>query len=274
MTGGEASPERDRRQRLRILRYLSSGAATIERAATPALLLLNGSDRATISVESSILELLLSDGLVARIDDRVELTSLGSSSAKEDLPDDTRYRDQHMDLDFATFRTNDGYVSLLVNRAESPLAQLARRKTRNGKPFLTEKEFLAGERLRADYTRGQMMPRMSANWEAPVSSGGRGGGDRYGDLTDAALGARIRVDNALEAIGPELAGPLVDVCCFLKGIEQVEAERGWPARSAKLILKTALAALCRHYEPRETRRAKANILHWGAPDFRPSLTGN
>ena len=178
-----------------------------------------------------------------------------------------------MDIDHRLYRTGDGYVSLQVNLAESPLAQLARRKNRTGEPFLTSNEVMAGERLRADYTRGQIMPRLGANWEAPVSSGPRGGNDGIGNLTDAALSARIRVNKALDAVGPELAGPLIDVCCFLKGIEQVETERGWPARSAKLLLKTALAALSRHYQPAATSR-RNTILHWGAPDYKPSLQRN
>src|SRR5690606_3471376 len=147
------------------------------------------------------------------------------------------------------------------------------RKNRAGENFLTEAEFLAGERLRSDYTRGQIMPRLGANWEASVSSGPRGGDDGFAKLTDAALSARIRVDKALEAVGPELAGPLIDICCFLKGLSQVETERGWPARSAKLLLKTALAALSRHYEPVTTTR-RQNVLPWGSRDYKPSLQRN
>ncbi len=98
----------------------------------------------------------------------------------------------------------------LANLAESPLAQLVRRKARDGKPFLDDREFQAGERLRADYTRGRIMPRLGANWVANVASGKRAGNGGLVDLTDAALAARQRVDKAIVAVGPELAGVLVE----------------------------------------------------------------
>lgn len=146
-----------------------------------------------------------------------------------------------------------------------------RHRTREGGSFLTLAEFSAGERLRADFTRGQMMPRLGANWVASVASGRRDGG--IADLTDAALAARMRVEKAIVAVGPELAGVLVDVCCFLKAMETVEIERGWPVRSAKVVLKTALGALARHYDPRagERRAGARPVLHWGAQDYRPRI---
>jgi hypothetical protein len=262
--------EKFQRHRVRILRFLAAGPVKVEPAASGALVLLDGGERGKISAPISVIEQLARDDLVMRHRVRLELSPLGISASKRASSSEDPFRDQHMDLDHRPFRTASGYTSLQVNMAESPLAQLARRKNRAGEPFLTEAEFLAGERLRSDYTRGQIMPRLGANWEASVSSGPRGGDDGFANLTDAALSARIRVDKALEAVGPELAGPLVDVCCFLKGLEQVEAERGWPARSAKLLLKTALAALSRHYEP-VTSPHRQNILHWGTRDYKPSV---
>ena len=103
----------------------------------------------------------------------------------------------------------------------------------------------AGERLRAEFTRAQLMPRTTSNWESPISSGRRG--QRAASFTDVVIGARQRVRQALDGVGPEFAGLLLDVCCFLKGLEDVERERAWPPRSAKIVLQLALERLARHY---------------------------
>lgn len=173
----------------------------------------------------------------------------------------------------AVVDTAGGAERVTVNHAESPLALLWRRKGKDGASFLTAREFRAGERLRADYSRGSLMPRMGVNWGA-AAGGRRRLSDVNGvaDLTDAALAARQRVEKAVRAVGPELAGVLIDACCFLKGLERIEAERLWPARSAKVVLKSALAALARHYEPpRAAAAERLPILHWGSDDYRPSI---
>jgi hypothetical protein len=162
-------------------------------------------------------------------------------------------------------------ATVAVNLAESPLRQLASRRGADGHAYLQGREVDAGERLRLDFTIGCMMPRLGANWDAPVSRGGRGAASATADITDAALAARQRVDAALRAVGPELSGVLVDVCCFLKGLELVERERSWPARSAKLVLKTALAMLARHYFPASRDGSGDGIRHWGADGYRPEL---
>ncbi|MBO1024310.1 hypothetical protein IPU75_06255 [Ochrobactrum sp. SD129] len=169
-----------------------------------------------------------------------------------------------------TIETEQG-ETVEINPAESPLAKLYRLRSADGCSFISEDEFRAGERLRADFTRGSLMPSISARWDASVGNSGRSGPGGMAELTDIALASRIRVERALEAVGPELSGVLIDICCFLKGLETVERERQWPVRSGKMLLKMGLAMLNRHYNPpRAVEHRSPAVLHWGADDYRPT----
>jgi Domain of unknown function (DUF6456) len=76
--------------------------------------------------------------------------------------------------------------------------------------------------------------------------------------------------HALDQVGPEFTGLLMDVCCFLKGLEDVERERGWPRSSAKVVLQLGLDRLARHYGYGGEARgaARAEVRTWLAEDAR------
>jgi hypothetical protein len=189
---------------------------------------------------------------------------------RHDNPEALDRRAQHLRLGTARVSTEDGIAEVLIDEAESPLAWLARRRGRDGSAFVEPHQLLAGERLRFDFTRAQMMPRTTSNWESPVSSGHQGGGQAFGE---AAVAARQRLNAALEAVGPEFSGLLLDICCFLKRLEDVERERMWPARSAKVVLKLALERLARHYglSGEACGKASAASRSWLAPDAELSV---
>ena len=176
------------------------------------------------------------------------------------------FRLQHMHVNEATIQTEHGRAHVVLNESESPLAWLARRRGRDGRALIEPHQLLAGERLRADFTRAHMMPRTTSNWESPVANGGKG--SSTGHFTDTMIAARQRVQQALERVGPEFAGLLLDVCCFLKRLEDIERERAWPARSAKVVLQLALDRLARHYsyaaQARGSQRGK--VRTWLAED--------
>lgn len=252
------------RERARILGFLAGGAAEPLPTSNGRTLLLDAGERGTIAASMAALRTLCAEGLVTRENGRV-------CAARRFKSEQTEAGAPGRLLEVASVVVDGTAAPVVVNAAESPLALLARRKGRDGRPFLDAAEYAAGERLRSDFTRGQIMPRLGANWVASVSSGRRdGGAGGLAELTDAALAARQRVEHALDAVGPELSGLLVDVCCFLKGLETVELERGWPVRSAKVVLKTALGVLARHYAPPSKATRPARPLHWGSEDYRPT----
>lgn len=197
---------------------------------------------------------------------RAHLRRLSASDVDQAEP----FRAQH--ASYALRQLEKGARPTLVNDAESPLAWLARRKDRDGRSFLDAAQLEAGERFRRDIEQAQLLQRVTANWEASINAA-RQGADA-GAVSEVAIDARRRLARAVDATGPELAGLLTDVCGYLKGLEIVESERGWPARSAKVVLKIALDRLARHYglaiEARGRDRAES-LLHWGAEDYRPRV---
>lgn len=139
--------------------------------------------------------------------------------------------------------------------AESPLVALARRRDRNGQPFLPEDLVAAGERLREDFELAQLGAKVAQNWQqfltGPVDASDRRGRSGGGG---GAAAARERLSAALAALGPGLGDVAVRCCCFLEGLEQAERRMGWSARSGKIVLRIALQRLKAHYDQ--------NADHW------------
>jgi hypothetical protein len=183
-------------------------------------------------------------------------------------PEIDSFRAQHLDVRDDTIATEDGHAAVLIDGNESPLAWLARRRGRDGRTLIAPHQLQAGERLRADFTRAHLMPRTTSNWESPISSSRRGGGSSAGYFTETMIAARQRVRQALDRAGPEFSGLLLDVCCFLKRLEDVERERAWPARSAKVVLQLALDVLARHYGYSGQARGagRTDVRTWFADD--------
>jgi Domain of unknown function (DUF6456) len=200
----------------------------------------------------------------------LEITDAGRAKLKRAAAAaDEQFQAQHRDIDAAVI---EPIGAVTRNEAESPLAWLARRKDKDGRPMLDPASLAAGERFRLDFTLAGLQPRVTSDWSTPVS--GAALGDRGMHISDVMVAARQRLDKALDALGPELAALVIDVCGFLKGLELVEAEQRWPARSAKVVLGIALARLAAHYglaaEARGPARAK-KLVHWGSADYRPRI---
>ena len=274
---------KDERDRARIARLLDALCDGPDRALQPlsddryAVADAQGERPATIP--APLLRRLVSAGLLRRDADRAyRATTAARAWLARRQASSRPHHNQHAQIIRSNGRHTPSNGSVVeVNADESPIGKLARRTGRDGRPFLSPDAVKAAERLRGDFERAQLQPRLTADWSAAARprrrSGGAGG---IAELTEVAIEARGRFNRAIAVVGPEFSGVLTDVCCFLKGLETVERERGWPARSAKLVLGLALAALARHYGLEEQASgppAARHIRHWGDEGYRPKIDG-
>lgn len=131
-----------------------------------------------------------------------------------------------------------GRRTVTVNLAESPLTWL------HARGHLSDRQFDAGERLRADWERAQLAPSVTMRWD-PVQV--RGSGDRGLTPGERQLAARARFDGAIAAAGAGLADILWRVVCAGESLPVAEKALAWPTRSGKLVLRLALDRVADFY---------------------------
>ncbi|MFC3308593.1 DUF6456 domain-containing protein [Blastomonas aquatica] len=134
--------------------------------------------------------------------------------------------------------------SVTVNLAESPLGWLLARG------LIDQRQFDAGEKLRADWERANLAPSITMRWDAGPRSGGfRGSGDHL-EPTERQAAARQRFDAAITALGRDLNDIAWRVICSGEAMPVAEKALGWPVRSGRLVLRMALDRLADFYRLR------------------------
>ena len=261
-----AEAGRTDRSTARLLRFLGNGGCRLsDQGETTRLAKADGAEAA---FPSTVVAACLRRGLAVRRGDRLFATREARSWLRRFLAArEEAFLEQHRDLETTQIGHGESRETVSINASATPLAALSRLKDRAGAAWLPPDAFDAGERLARDFHYAALQPRVTQSYELRVGERTRPGAGAA-DLKDSVIAARLRVASAVEAMGPELSGVALDVCCFEKGLETVERERQWPPRSAKLMLKTALLQLHRHYNPPApppTRRRHA----WGAEGYRP-----
>lgn len=128
--------------------------------------------------------------------------------------------------------------SVTVNLGESPLTWL------HARGHLSDRQFDAGEKLRADWERAQLSPSVTMRWD-PVRI--KGGTDRGLSQTERQMVAKERFDAAVAEAGPGLSDILWRVVCAGDTLPDAEKQLSWPARSGKLVLKLALDRVADFY---------------------------
>lgn len=257
------------REARRILRRLSEPGAVLAFAADmeKAVVVRETPDgrtvRTAVTDRESAQSMAIRDWLVCTQPGRVaryRITGAGRAALKRMLADDahfagaepghTGFAEQHRDWDSKDIPLEGSTRRRAVryNAAESPIASMARRKDKDGAPFLQPEMVDAAERLREDFELSQMGPRVSQNWEKFLTGGDRGAFPANAETGTGSEAARNRVMLAVRELGPGLGDVALRVCCFLEGVEAAEKRLGWSARSGKIVLRIALQRLAQHYQ--------------------------
>lgn len=134
--------------------------------------------------------------------------------------------------------------SITVNLLESPLGWLKARG------LVSQRQFEAGERLRADWERAQLSPSVTMRWDAPAPARGRRGAPAGRDPASSQIDARERFESAVAAVGPGLTDILWRIVCAGEGMRDAERALGWPARTGRVVLGLALDRLADHFHIR------------------------
>jgi hypothetical protein len=141
-------------------------------------------------------------------------------------------------------RLTEGADGRQINLLESPLARLAA-ASGTSEAFLASHHVEAGERVRRLVERAQLQPRLTMTYAASRPAGANQ--NSAAEISELAADARRDLASIYRLLPPDCAGVVVDVCGLLKGLQQVERERGWPRRSAKLVLRIGLEQLAQQF---------------------------
>ncbi len=107
--------------------------------------------------------------------------------------------------------------------------------------FLLDHHLEATRHLSRLFERAQLRQRVTMSYD-PARMPGRTSSPQA-DIADTAAEARQRLGKLAGRLPADCWGVLIDVCVYDKGLQQIEQERGWPRRSAKLVLRIGLEQL-------------------------------
>ncbi|WP_404405557.1 DUF6456 domain-containing protein [Pelagibacterium halotolerans] len=168
---------------------------------------------------------------------------------------------------------SQGVEPCTIPPTTDPLPQLAPlARSTGGRPaFLAPHHLEAGRRVQQLFDRAHLTPRTTMAYSPVTTSGGRDG-QGAADITDMAASARKRLAEIHARLPRDCAGVVIDVCGYEKGLQTVETERGWPRRSAKLVLRIGLDQLARDYGLMPVARGPdtARDRGWMDRDARPA----
>lgn len=163
----------------------------------------------------------------------------GSAAAEE------RFLAQHAAITTRTIIDGEGGEHIVRGvEGAAALKRLACLRAADGARWLAADELAAAARLHEDWRLGQAGLVGGSDWTAPPRGAvARGPGNGREGALARYCDARSRVEEALAGLALPLRRVVERVCLHEQGLEALERQEGWPARSGRIALKLGLAQL-------------------------------
>jgi len=198
-------------------------------------------------LDAETVRALAADGTLQAVQDGAfVLSAAGRARVRRAAAvEDECYLAQHAAVGERVVMDSDGGLRRVRGLAPSDvIRRLAALKDSSGAPWLSAVEIAAARQLRTHWETGQAGLTRGSDWTAPPQgSTARGPGSAHERALAARCDARRHVEEALDALALPLRRAVERVCLYEEGLEALEREQGWPARSGKLALKLGLAQL-------------------------------
>lgn len=138
--------------------------------------------------------------------------------------------------------------------------------------FLDHHHIQAAQRVARLFERAHLRQRVTMHYGPRVSGGGYA---VSGEIADMASDARRKLSVLMGKLPADCADVVLDICGYEKKLQDVEIERGWPRRSAKLVLRIGLETIAQAFghTARAEGVANGNFRAWLAEDARPNEFG-
>ncbi len=152
---------------------------------------------ARLRVAPAILLLAARQGLIARDGARIRpLPEAQAFIARHETPEPDFAR-PHRDLTEATIAIGDETRARHPQPLRIPAFRARTPEGQGRRGLLPPRGRRRGERLHADFTRGQLQPQITMRFEPRLGTNVKGARGGVADLSDSAVAARLRVNRAL-----------------------------------------------------------------------------
>lgn len=139
--------------------------------------------------------------------------------------------------------------------------------------FLEPHHIETARRVARLFERAHLAQRVTMHY-SPMPTAARNTGTPN-QITDMAAEARRAMADIFRTLPADCAAVVIDVCCYEKGLQAIETERGWPRRSAKLVLRIGLDHLAERFglAPVATGPRAEESRGWMDDGARPTEVG-